>query len=253
MPIGLRWIELHEYKSKSSEEISLIFDREWLCRYAHPKMVIFDSGTEFSSEFYELLHSYRIQPKATTIKNPQSNAIVERLHLTISNSLRAMHLFSRSTDNTSIHGILHSIAWALRTTFHTALRTSPGQLAFGRDMIIPATYLANWHDITSRRKNILYRFGCVVRSMGFLSVRRLLLGVLQRRRFMPLMNARKIYFMSVTFLTIYTFSTLTLPLRLFYTMTMPPAFNGQATCLPKVSAISSCAKTPSERAFNQEL
>ena len=50
-----------------------------------------------------------------------------------------------------------SIEWALRTTFHTSLRTPPGQLAFGRDMIVPATYLANWHHITSRRqRNILY-------------------------------------------------------------------------------------------------
>jgi len=154
---GLRWVELHEYKSKSSENISLIFDREWLCRYPRPRMVVFDNGTEFSSEFLELLQSYGIQPKATTIKNPQSNAIVERLHLTISNSLRTMNLSSRLIDDTSIHGILQSIAWALRTTYHTSLRTSPGQLAFGQDMIVPATYLANWRHIHERRqKNILY-------------------------------------------------------------------------------------------------
>jgi len=84
-------VVLHEYKSKSSEKISLIFDREWLCHYRRPRMVVFDDGTEFSSEFLELLPSYGIQPKATTIKNPQSNAIVERLHLTISNSLRTMN------------------------------------------------------------------------------------------------------------------------------------------------------------------
>jgi len=154
---GLRWLELHEYQSKSSEDISLIFDREWLCRYPRPRMVVFDNGTEFSSEFYELLQSYGIQPKSTTIKNPQSNAIVERVHLTISNSLRAMDLSNRSFDDTTVHGVLQSIAWALRTTFHTSLRASPGQLAFGRDMIISATYLANWHQIHTRRhRNILY-------------------------------------------------------------------------------------------------
>jgi len=154
---GLRWIELHEYHSKSSEEISLIFDREWLCRYPRPRIVVFDNGSEFSGEFFELLHSYGIQPKSTTIKNPQSNAIVERVHLTISTSLRAMDLSNRPFDDTTVHGILQSIAWALRTTFHTSLRSSPGQLAFGRDMVIPATYLANWHHITNRRhNNILY-------------------------------------------------------------------------------------------------
>ena len=97
------------------------------------------------------------KPKSTTIKNPQSNAIVERVHLTISTSLRAMDLSNRPFDDTTVHGILQSIAWALRTTFHTSLQTSPGQLTFGRDMVIPATYLANWHNITNRRhNNILY-------------------------------------------------------------------------------------------------
>jgi len=154
---GLRWVELHEYSSKASEDISLIFDREWLCRYPRPRMVVFDNGTEFTSEFHELLDSYGIQPKATSIKNPQSNAIVERVHLTIGDSLRAMDLSSRPFDDTSIHGILQSAAWALRTTYHTSLRTSPGQLAFGQDMVVPATYLANWRHINSHRhKNILY-------------------------------------------------------------------------------------------------
>jgi len=57
---GLRWIELHEYKSKSSEDISLLFDREWLCRYPRPRMVVFDNGNEFTSELHELLRSYGI-------------------------------------------------------------------------------------------------------------------------------------------------------------------------------------------------
>jgi len=87
--------------------------------------------------------------------NPQSNAIVERIHLTIGDSLRAMDLSNRTFDDTTVHGILQAIAWALRTTYHTSLRTSPGQLAFGQDMIVPATYLANWRHIHERRqKNI---------------------------------------------------------------------------------------------------
>ena len=154
---GLRWIELHEYSSKSSENIAFIFDREWLCRYPRPRMVVFDNGTEFTSEFFELLDSYGIQPKQTSIKNPQSNAIIERTHSTISSALRAMELNLRPCDDSSIHGILQAIAWGLRTTFHTSLKTSPAQLTFGQDMVIPATYLANWKFITTTRRNrIIY-------------------------------------------------------------------------------------------------
>ena len=43
----------------------------------------------------------------------------------IGDSLRAMDLSNRAFDDTTVHGILQAIAWALRTTYHTSLRTSP--------------------------------------------------------------------------------------------------------------------------------
>ena len=119
-------------------------------------MVVFDNGTEFTSEFFELLDSYGNQPKQTSIKNPQSNAIIERTHSTISNALRAMELNLRTFDDSSIHGILQAIAWGLRTTFHTSLKTSPAQLTFVQDMVIHATYLAIWRFITTSRKNRIF-------------------------------------------------------------------------------------------------
>ena len=148
----LRWLEIQPYDDKKSETISLIFDREWLCRYPRPAKVIYDNGTEFTTEFIELLLSYGIHPVSTTIKNPQANAIVERLHLTMADSIRSMELHKRPFDETSSHGILQAVAWGIRSTFHTALRASPGQVTFGRDMIINATYVANWKNIMDRRK-----------------------------------------------------------------------------------------------------
>ena len=128
-------------------------------------MVVFDNGMEFTAEFHELLDSYGIQAKATRIKNPQSNVMIERVYLTIGDSLRAMNLSERKFDDTSAHGILQSIAWGLCTTYHTSLCTSPGQLTFGQDMVIPATYLANWHQINARcKQNILYDNSCENKS-----------------------------------------------------------------------------------------
>ena len=68
--VDTRWLELYPYSDKQSNTISLIFDREGLCRYPRPRVVIFNNGTEFSSESHELLLSYGITPKQTTIKNP---------------------------------------------------------------------------------------------------------------------------------------------------------------------------------------
>ena len=68
-----------------------------------------------------------------------------------------MNLASRPFDDTSIHGILQSIAWGICSTYHTVLCSSLDQLTFGRDMIILATYLTKWRHIHSNcRKNILY-------------------------------------------------------------------------------------------------
>jgi len=151
-----RWIEIQQYGVKKSEEISLITDREWLNRYPRPSYAIFDNGMEFSSEFKELLTSYGIKPKPTTVKNPQANSIVERSYLTIAENLRTMNLSARTFDEDSIHAVLQNVAFGFRATYHSILRSSPGQLVFGRDMIVNATYVANWKTIKDQReRNIL--------------------------------------------------------------------------------------------------
>ena len=48
--VATRWPELHNYDSKRSGEIALIFDRKWLNRYPRPRIVIYDNGKEFASE-----------------------------------------------------------------------------------------------------------------------------------------------------------------------------------------------------------
>jgi hypothetical protein len=100
----------------------------------------------------ELLHSYGVIAKPTTIKNPQANAFVERIHQVIGDSIRTMELHKRRFDDTTVNAILQNVAYGLRATYHSSLAASPGQLIFGRDMIINAVYLANWKDLQARRR-----------------------------------------------------------------------------------------------------
>ena len=52
-------------------------------------MVVYDQGGEFTGlEFQELLQSYGIKGKSISSKNPQSNALIERVHLEILNVVR---------------------------------------------------------------------------------------------------------------------------------------------------------------------
>jgi hypothetical protein len=48
--------------------------------------------------------------------------------------------------------IVDPVKWALNSTYHTTLEATPGQLAFGRDMIMPTSYIANWHLIRLKRQ-----------------------------------------------------------------------------------------------------
>ena len=104
--VATRWTELCPYTSKRSEDIALLLDQHWFCRYPRPRAAIFDNGSEFSSEFLELPHSYGVEARPTTIKNPQANAFVERIHQVIGDSIRSMELNKRKFDDTTINAIL---------------------------------------------------------------------------------------------------------------------------------------------------
>jgi transposase InsO family protein len=123
------------------------FDQVWLSRYPRPLRCIHDQGSEFIGfEFQELLDSYGIQSSATTVKNPTANAVIERVHQTMTNMLRTTDLqsvnFSTALD--PFDDILSSVAFALRATYHTSMKAT--QVVFGRDMFFPTTYVANWHQ-----------------------------------------------------------------------------------------------------------
>ena len=52
-------------------------------------------------------------------------------------------------------GILSAVAWAVRSTYHTTLQSTPGQLVFGRDMIWDIAHVANWQYIKQRKQTFL--------------------------------------------------------------------------------------------------
>ena len=49
--------------------------------------------------------------------------------------------------------ILARIAWAIRSTYHTSLQASPGQLVFGRDMLLDIKHNTDWDKLYKRQQN----------------------------------------------------------------------------------------------------
>ena len=60
-----------------------------------------------------------------------------------------------SVDESDIDEFIVNVAWAIRSTYHTVLKTTPGAAIFGRDMMFDIPYIADWTDIGKRRQALV--------------------------------------------------------------------------------------------------
>ena len=128
----------------------------WLTRYPRPRKIITDNGAEFKKDFRTISTDYGVQVKNTTVKNPQANGVLERVHLVICNMLRAKNLAELEIPKDDPWtAILASVAYAVRSTYHTTLQATPAQLIFGRDMIYPVEYVAEWDVLRQKKQKII--------------------------------------------------------------------------------------------------
>ena len=155
---GLKGTKTHintkiPYFNKSSAMISKLVNKTWFSRYPRCQHIIYDNGSEFKLHFEALCESYGIKRKPTSVKNPQANAILERVHQVITTMLHTTELDMAETVATSdIDAFLTDAAWAIRSTYHTVLKASPGAAIFGRDMLFDIPFLADWNKIGEHRQ-----------------------------------------------------------------------------------------------------
>ena len=152
------WVEIEEISDKKSETMAILLDTVWFSRYPRPSRIIFDNGSEFKKDFRDLFLNYGVKPRPTTVKNPQANGILERVHQVISNMLRASNITHLLLDKDSkfpFRDLLASVAYAIRSTYHTTLKATPAQLVYGRDMIQPVQYVAEWDLIHKNKQAVI--------------------------------------------------------------------------------------------------
>ena len=120
--------------------------------------MVYDNGSEFKLYFKALCDSYGLVRKPTTIKNPQANAINERIHQVIGNMLRTSGIEGSDLDeNNPFENFLTNAAWAIRSTHHSTLGCSPGAAIFGRDMMFNLPHAADWSKIGKTRQKLAKR------------------------------------------------------------------------------------------------
>eukprot|EP00644_Phytophthora_capsici_P005064 jgi/Phyca11/96193/e_gw1.1.1685.1 len=91
-----------------------------------------------------MLLSYGIKPKPVSSKNPQANAVCERVHLVLGNCIRCY-------PNSDWRKVIQYAAFAVRASYHTILGTTPAHLVFGQDLITRQLHETNWSYLTKRR------------------------------------------------------------------------------------------------------
>ncbi len=132
------------YFDKSSTMISNLVNKTWFSRYPRCQYIIYDNGSKFNLHFEALCESFGIKCKPTSVKNPQANAILEPLHQVLATMLRTAELDMANTVVTcDIDAFLTDAAWAIRSTYHTVLKASPGAAIFGLDMLFDISFLAD--------------------------------------------------------------------------------------------------------------
>lgn len=146
-------------ENKTSAHCTMQFINHWLSHYPQPLRCIHDQGAEFIGiDFQSMLQVNGIQSVPTSVKNPQANAICERLHKTVQDLLNIS--LRNPPDNIAnaielVDSCLASAVRSLRCVVHQSLNVSPGALTFGRDMLLPIPVLADYNLIRERRQAII--------------------------------------------------------------------------------------------------
>ena len=92
-----------------------------------------------------MANDYRIPCNSISVRNPQVNAIMERVHQIIGNIIHTFNIQQMDLDNENPwEGNFSSIVFAIRSTVHTTMQHTSSQLVFFREAILNINQKANW-------------------------------------------------------------------------------------------------------------
>jgi transposase InsO family protein len=147
-------------QNKTAQHVGWHFEHQWLSRYPRPARCVYDQGSEFLGEaFQQVLRRHGIASGASVVKNPQSNAVCERIHQSIGNSLRALNYAHPPRNEVEaqyrVDTALQTAAYAARVAMHTTMKMSPGSMAFHRDMILNIPMIVDFELLRQRRQALI--------------------------------------------------------------------------------------------------
>jgi len=100
--------------------------------------------------------SCRAKTKFIATRNPQANAITEDSHQALADLCHTFKLENNCMDEINEWaGILSATAFAMRSSIHTTLNATPGQLVFGHGMILNLQHQVDWQAIKWHKQTVI--------------------------------------------------------------------------------------------------
>ena len=97
-----------------------------------------------------MIKDFDIKPILTLGKNPQANAVLERVNQVILRMLVTKDLDNKVFDNIyPWDETLVYISWEIRAPYHCNIMSKSGQVVFGREMLFNITSAVDWRFVTA--------------------------------------------------------------------------------------------------------
>jgi len=152
-------VELMRVQDNTAREAARVFENNWLARYPRPSRCVHDGGPEFKAEFFQLMQRAEIKNVVTTAKNPQANAICERMHQTVGNVIRTLLHVNQPADINSatelVESALATAMHSIRCAMHSTMKATPGSVVFHRDMLLNIPFQADLHALQQKRQLLI--------------------------------------------------------------------------------------------------
>ncbi len=154
------YVELQRVEGTAARAAAQAFETGWLFCYPRPVRLIHDQGTEFMGEgFQALLRQWGNRNAPIGVRNPQANAVCERMHQVVGNVLRTIiHTYPpQNTEqaNGLVDCALQTAPYAITATTHRTMGLSPGAVVFHRDMIMDLPLVADLLLLRNKRQALI--------------------------------------------------------------------------------------------------
>ena len=121
-------IEIHSVPETRADLVAMQVELALLNRYPLPNKNTVDRGKELLAEFKTIMaNDYGIPCSSISVRNPQANSIVERVHQTIGNIVCTFTIQQIDLDNENPNSLIYHVCHTVYGThYYTAYTVKNG-------------------------------------------------------------------------------------------------------------------------------